>query len=62
MEMRLILAKLLYNFDFQIMQRSEGWLGNVKAYGFFKKPELWVIITEVVSDDNSRYATGSDLV
>lgn len=44
-EMRLILAKLIWNFDIDLDSRSEGWLGKNTAFLLWEKPELWVRLT-----------------
>ncbi|OJD35901.1 cytochrome p450 [Diplodia corticola] len=40
-EMRLILAKLLWNFDFELCPESDGWI-NQKCYTLWQKDPLWV--------------------
>jgi hypothetical protein len=42
MEMRLILAKLLWHFDIELQEESKDWINRVKACGFFIKPKLMV--------------------
>jgi hypothetical protein len=42
MEMQLILAHLLWHFDFVIEEESNDWLSRVRAIGFFVKPKLMV--------------------
>jgi hypothetical protein len=42
MEMRLILAKLLWHFDIELEEESRDWISRVKACGFFIKPKLVV--------------------
>ncbi|KAI1017797.1 hypothetical protein LB504_003823 [Fusarium proliferatum] len=41
-EMRLILAKLIWNFDIDIDPRSEKWLEKNTAFLLWEKPDLWV--------------------
>ncbi|KKY14815.1 putative cytochrome p450 [Diplodia seriata] len=40
-EMRVILAKMLWNFDFEVCPESEGWI-NQKSYTLWQKNPLWV--------------------
>ena len=40
-EMRSILARMLWNFDMQIDQASQGWIEQ-KEYSLWDKPPLWV--------------------
>lgn len=39
-EMRLILAKIVYNFDMRIDDASRGWMENQRAYNLWHKPAL----------------------
>ncbi|KAI0594819.1 P450 monooxygenase No.1 [Biscogniauxia sp. FL1348] len=47
-EMRLILAKLLFNFDVALDPSSRDWLSSQKAYVVWDKPQLNVKLTPVV--------------
>lgn len=47
-EMRLILAKVVYNFDLRIAEDSRDWLKGQKAYIVWEKPPLNVYLTPVV--------------
>lgn len=40
-EMRSILTRMLWNFDMQMDEVSQGWLTQ-KEYTFWDKPSLWV--------------------
>ncbi|GME59326.1 Cytochrome P450 [Neofusicoccum parvum] len=40
-EMRIILAKVLWNFDLELSDQSKSWVDQ-KCYGLWDKPELWV--------------------
>jgi hypothetical protein len=40
--MRLILDKLIWNFDIDLDPRSEGWLEKNTAFLLWEKPELWL--------------------
>ncbi|KAI0473336.1 cytochrome P450 [Xylariaceae sp. FL0804] len=46
-EMRLILAKILYNFDMKLDDGSRDWLQTQKAYVIWDKPDLNVHLTPV---------------
>ena len=39
--MRSILVRVLWNFDLQIDEASQGWMEQ-KKYTFWDKPPLWV--------------------
>jgi len=39
-EMRIILAKVLWNFDLQLCAESERWI-DMKIYLFWDKPALY---------------------
>jgi hypothetical protein len=47
MEMRLILARVLFEFDLQLQEESRDWLSRVKALGFWEMPELVVKVVPV---------------
>ncbi|KAF3015244.1 hypothetical protein E8E14_001181 [Neopestalotiopsis sp. 37M] len=49
-EMRLILAKIVYNFDLKIADDSLRWLQDQKAYNLWDKPALNVYLTPVTHD------------
>jgi hypothetical protein len=40
--MRLILAKMIWNFDIELDPRSENWLEKNVLYFLWDKPELYV--------------------
>ncbi|KAI2643135.1 putative cytochrome P450 monooxygenase [Xylaria nigripes] len=44
-EMRLILAKIVYNFDITIADESRRWLHNQRAYSVWDKPDLFIHLT-----------------
>ncbi|KAI1078406.1 cytochrome P450 ClCP1 [Whalleya microplaca] len=48
-EMRLILAKIIYNFDMTIREDSRDWLKNQKAYNLWNKPALNIFMTPVAT-------------
>ncbi|KAF4308505.1 putative cytochrome p450 protein [Botryosphaeria dothidea] len=43
-EMRMILAKLVWNFDFELCPESEGWIRQ-KIWTLWSKPPLWLKAT-----------------
>jgi len=45
-EMRLILARLLFNFDIELVDPAEDWL-NQPVYSIWDKPPLNVYLTPV---------------
>lgn len=47
METRVILAKLIYNFDIELMPECRNWLENQKNYIAWHKPPLMVKLTPV---------------
>ncbi|OTB04832.1 hypothetical protein M426DRAFT_11196 [Hypoxylon sp. CI-4A] len=47
METRVILAKLIYNFDIELMPECSRWLENQKNYIAWHKPPLMVKLTPV---------------
>ncbi|KAI2464300.1 benzoate 4-monooxygenase cytochrome P450 [Annulohypoxylon bovei var. microspora] len=47
METRVILAKLIYNFDIELMPECSKWLENQKNYIAWHKPPLMVKLTPV---------------
>ncbi|KAK8123915.1 hypothetical protein PG999_003833 [Apiospora kogelbergensis] len=46
-EMRLILAKIIFNFDMRIADESRGWLDGQRAFTVWDKPPLQVYLTPV---------------
>ncbi|OTB05990.1 hypothetical protein M426DRAFT_319363 [Hypoxylon sp. CI-4A] len=46
-EMRLILARIIYNFDMTIDDNSRGWYENQRAYNLWEKPGLEVYMKPV---------------
>ena len=43
-EMRIILARMIFNFDMELDPCSDGWT-NQDAYGLWDKPDLMVKVT-----------------
>lgn len=48
-EIRTILCKLLFNFDIELLQKSEDWIDQ-KVYFLWDKPPLMVSLTERSAD------------
>jgi len=46
-EMRLVLAKVLYNFDMTLADESHGWLKQQNAFFLWEKTPLKVHLTPV---------------
>ena len=49
-EMRLILARLLWNFDLELEERSQRWMDEMKMYIVWEKQPLFVKLAPVVRD------------
>lgn len=47
-EMRLILARLLWNFDIELDERSRRWIDEMKMFVLWEKQPLFVKLTPVV--------------
>jgi hypothetical protein len=45
--MRLILAKVLFEFDMELAEQSVNWMTGQKVYGLWKKPALTVKLQRV---------------
>jgi hypothetical protein len=43
--MRLVLARVLWNFDLQLCEESRGWMKQ-KSYGLWEKPAMFVRLKE----------------
>ncbi|OTB20736.1 hypothetical protein K445DRAFT_313217 [Daldinia sp. EC12] len=46
-EMRLILAKILYNFDMRIDDSCRDWIDRQNSFGVWEKPPLYIYLTPV---------------
>jgi cytochrome P450 len=49
MEMRIILARLIWNFDLELSEESENW-ANQKVFLLYEKPPLIVKLTKLAED------------
>jgi cytochrome P450 len=47
-EMRLILARLLWNFDIELDERSRRWIDEMKMLVLWEKQPLFVKLSPVV--------------
>jgi cytochrome P450 len=47
-EMRLILTRLVWNFDFELEKESEHWVEGMKIYAVYQRPPLMVRLKPVV--------------
>ncbi len=56
MEMKLIIARLLWQFDIELEEESKDWIDRVKACGFLIKPKLMVRLR----DANGSLSDNSD--
>lgn len=43
-EMRLIIARLVWNFDLELDPQSKGWMGRNKLYLLWDKPDLFLFL------------------
>ncbi|THX18505.1 putative P450 monooxygenase [Aureobasidium pullulans] len=46
-ELRLVFAKMLFNFDMELDERSAGWESRLQHHTLFYRPDLWVKLTAV---------------
>jgi cytochrome P450 len=46
-EMRLVLARMVFEFDMELAERSKNWLKQAQAYTIWKKTELYLRLTPV---------------
>lgn len=46
-EMRIMLAKMVFNFDWELDEHSSGWLHGMKVHTLWQKPPLLVKLTAV---------------
>lgn len=44
-EMRVILARLVYNFDLKLAPESKGWMEGQRVFNLWAKPPLMVSLT-----------------
>lgn len=46
-EMRLILAKVLFSFDLELVDKRQDWMKDQKLYTLWEKPSLMVKLKPV---------------
>jgi cytochrome P450 len=46
-EMRLILAKVLFSFDLELLDKSGTWMSSQKVFTLWQKPDLMVELKAV---------------
>ena len=49
-EMRIVLARVLFEFDLELMKSSKSWLENLKNFGLWQKDPLMVRLRPVIRD------------
>ncbi|KAK3113754.1 hypothetical protein LTR53_008657, partial [Teratosphaeriaceae sp. CCFEE 6253] len=47
-KMRLLLAKMLYNFDFELADPAEDWYAGLRAYMVWERTALRIKLKPVV--------------
>ena len=47
-EMRVILARLVWNFDMELCKQSQNWVEGMKVFMIYQRPPLMVRLTPVV--------------
>ena len=47
-EMRVILARLLWNFDIELCEESNNWVEGIKVFMIYQRPPLMVKLKPVV--------------
>jgi hypothetical protein len=45
--MRLIIAKVLFNFDLELVDKTQDWLKGQKVFALWQKPSLMVELRPV---------------
>lgn len=46
-EMRLILAKILWHFDLELVPHQDDWMSNQRVFALWEKPALQIRLTPV---------------
>ncbi len=49
--MKVILARIIWNFDLRLSPDSKGWVANQETYSFWSKGPLYVHLTPVKSNE-----------
>lgn len=50
-EMRLVLARVIFNFDLRLADDSRGWIERQKVYNMWQRAPLNVYLTPVVRNE-----------
>ena len=45
--MRLLLAKMLYNFDFELADATDDWIGGLKSFNVWERTPMRVRLRPV---------------
>jgi hypothetical protein len=45
-EIKLVLARIIYNFDMELVDKNSEWMMNQRVYIIWRKPELMVKLKE----------------
>jgi hypothetical protein len=45
--MRLVIAKVLFNFDLELVDKTQDWMKGQKVFTLWEKPSLMVKLTPV---------------
>jgi hypothetical protein len=46
-EMRLVVAKVLFSFDLELVDKTQDWFSGQKVFSVWEKPSLMVKVTPV---------------
>lgn len=46
MEMRLVIAKLVWMYELELVNKNQDWVHGNRAYAFWMKAPLWVRFKE----------------
>ena len=44
--MRLIMAKMIWSFDFELQPESDNWMEECRVMAVWIRPKLWMKVTE----------------
>jgi hypothetical protein len=45
-EIKLVLARIIYNFDMELVDKNSDWMRNQKVYIIWRKSELLIKLKE----------------
>lgn len=46
-EMHVLLAKMIWHFDWTLEDQSHGWMDGMRMFAVYEKPPLWIRLKEV---------------